>query len=30
MTLEDRSLSGLGYQLLPLAMSHFVGNNREF
>ena len=30
MTLEDPSLSAHGYQLLPLATSHFVGNNKEF
>ena len=30
MTLEDPSLSAHGYQFLPLATSHFVGNNREF
>ena len=29
MTIEDPSLSGHGYQLLPLATSYFVGNNRE-
>ena len=30
MTIEDPSLSTDGYQLLPLATSYFVGNNREF
>ena len=30
MTIEDPSLSAHGYQLLPLAASCFVGNNREF
>ena len=30
MTIEDLSLSAHGYQLLPLATSYLVGNNREF
>ena len=30
MTIEDQSLSGNGYQFLPLATSYFGGNNREF
>ena len=30
MTIEDSSLSAHGYQLLPLATSYLVGNNREF
>ena len=30
MTIEDPSLSGYGYQLLPIATSYLVGNNREF
>ena len=30
MTIEDPSLSVCGYQLLPLATSYLVGNNREF
>ena len=30
MTIEDLSLSTLGYQLLPLATSYLVSNNREF
>ena len=30
MTIEDPSLSAHGYQLLPIATSYFVGNNREF
>ena len=30
MTIEDPSLSAHGYQLLPLATSYLVGNNREF
>ena len=30
MTIEDQSLSAHGYQLLPLATSYLVGNNREF
>ena len=29
MTIEERSLSAHGYQLLPLATSYLVGNNRE-
>ena len=28
MTIEDLSLSAHGYQLLPLATSYLVGNNR--
>ena len=30
MTIEDQSLSACGYQLLPLATSQKVGDNREF
>ena len=30
MTIEDPSLSAHGYQLLPLATSYLVGNNRDF
>ena len=30
MTIEDPSLSAHGNQLLPLATSYLVGNNREF
>ena len=30
MTIEDPSLSAYGYQLLSLATSYLVGNNREF
>ena len=30
MTIEDRSLSANGFQLLPLVTSYLVGNNREF
>ena len=30
MTIKDPSLSEHGYQLLPLATSYLVGNNREF
>ena len=30
MTIKDPSLSAHGYQLLPIATSHLVGNNREF
>ena len=30
ITIENPSLSALGYQLLPLATSQLVGNNREF
>ena len=30
VTIEDPSLSAYGYQLLPLATSYLVGNNREF
>ena len=29
MTIEDPSLSTYGYQLLPLATSYLVGNNRN-
>ena len=29
MTIEDLSVSAHGYQLLSLATSYFVGNNRE-
>ena len=30
MTIEDPSLIAHGYQLLPIATSYFVGNNRKF
>ena len=30
MTIEDLSLSAHGYQLLPLATSYLVDNNRQF
>ena len=30
MTIEDSLLSAHGYQLLPLATSYLLGNNREF
>ena len=30
MTIEDQSLSAHGYQVLLLATSYLVGNNREF
>ena len=30
MTIEDPSLSDYGYQLLPIATSYIVDNNREF
>ena len=30
MIIEDPSLSAHGYQLLPLATSYLVGDNREF
>ena len=30
MTIEDPLLSAHGYQLLPIATSYLVGNNREF
>ena len=30
MTMEDASLTALGYQLLPLATSQLMGDNREF
>ena len=30
MTIEDPSLSGHGYQLLPLATSYLMGDKREF
>ena len=30
ITLEDPSLNTLGYQLLPLATSQLVDDNREF
>ena len=30
MTIEDPSLSAHGYQLLPLATSYLVGDNRKF
>ena len=30
MTIEYPSLSAYGYQLLSLATSYLVGNNREF
>ena len=30
MTIEDPLLSAYGYQLLPLATSQYVGDNKEF
>ena len=30
ISIEDPSLSVHGYQLLPLAASHLMGDNREF
>ena len=30
MTIQDPLLSAHGYQLLPIATSYLVGNNREF
>ena len=30
MTIKDPSLSAYGYQLLSIATSYLVGNNREF
>ena len=30
MTMEDPSQSAYGYQLLPLATSYLVADNREF
>ena len=30
MTIEDSLQSSHGYQLLPIATSYLVGNNREF
>ena len=30
MTIQDPSMSAHGYQLLSLATSYLVGNNREF
>ena len=30
MTIEDPLLSGDGYQLLPIATSYLVGNNRKY
>ena len=30
MTIDDPSLSAHGYQLLTLATSYLIGNNREF
>ena len=30
MTIEDPSLSAYGYQLLSIATSYLVDNNREF
>ena len=30
MIIEDPSLNAYGYQLLPIATSYLVGNNREF
>ena len=30
MTIEDPSLSAHGYQLLPIATSYLVDNNRKF
>ena len=29
MTIEDQSLNAYGYQLLPIAISYLVGNNKE-
>ena len=29
-TFKDLSFAELGYQLLPIATSHLVGDNREF
>ena len=30
MTIQDPSLSAHGYQLLPIATSYLMGNNRKF
>ena len=30
MIIEDPSLSAYGYQLLPLATSYLLGNDRDF
>ena len=30
VTIEDASQSAHGYQLLPIATSYLVGNNRKF
>ena len=30
MTIDDPSLSAHGYQLLPMATSYLVGNNKKF
>ena len=30
MTIEDLTLSAPGYQLLPLATSYLMGNNRKY
>ena len=30
MAIEDLSLSAHGYQLLPIATSYLVGENKEF
>ena len=30
MTIDDPSLNSHNYQLLPLAISQLVGNNKEF
>ena len=30
MTIKDPSLSACGYQLLSIATSYLVGNNRKF
>ena len=30
MIIEDLSLSAHGYQLLPIATTYLVGNNRDF
>ena len=30
MTIKDPSLNAYGYQLLSMATSYLVGNNREF
>ena len=30
MTMEDPSLSALGYQMLPLTTNQLMGDNKEF